>query len=71
MKATGEVMSICTSFEGGSDEGHPFPGAARGLPACPMTIHGLTDEELKEQLNRVDDRRIWVIAEALRRGILL
>ena len=29
---------------------------------------GLTDEQLKEQLHNVDDRRIWVIAEALRRG---
>ena len=30
---------------------------------------GLTDDELIEQLQVVDDRRIWVIAEALRRGI--
>ena len=29
---------------------------------------GLSDEELKETLALVDDRRIWVIAEALRRG---
>ena len=28
---------------------------------------GLNDAELREQLNVVDDRRIWVIAEALRR----
>ena len=27
----------------------------------------LTDEQLREQLKVVDDRRIWVIAEALRR----
>ena len=29
---------------------------------------GLTDDELEKQLAVVDDRRIWVIAEALRRG---
>lgn len=28
----------------------------------------LDDEQLNEQLSKVDDRRIWVIAEALRRG---
>lgn len=32
MKATGEVMSICTNFEGGADEGDPLPGAACGQP---------------------------------------
>ena len=30
---------------------------------------GLSDKELNEQLHVVDDRRIWVIAEALRRGV--
>ena len=30
---------------------------------------GLTDSQLMEKLKDVDDRRIWVIAEALRRGI--
>ncbi len=30
---------------------------------------GLTDDELEKQLAVVDDRRIWVIAEALRRGV--
>ena len=29
----------------------------------------LTNDELMKQLAQVDDRRIWVIAEALRRGI--
>ena len=28
MKATGEVMSICTNFEGATDEGNPFSGTA-------------------------------------------
>ena len=35
-----------------------------------MLIHlCLTDDELEKQLAVVDDRRIWVIAEALRRGV--
>lgn len=67
MKATGEVMSICTSFEGG------LMKAIRSLEQhvdCLLSYDysGLTSAELKEELNRVDDRRIWVIAEALRRG---
>ncbi len=67
MKATGEVMRICTSFEGG------LMKAIRSLEQhvdCLLSYDysGLTSAELKEELNRVDDRRIWVIAEALRRG---
>ena len=67
MKATGEVMSICTSFEGG------LMKAIRSLEQhvdCLLSYDysGLTSAELKEELKRVDDRRIWVIAEALRRG---
>ena len=67
MKATGEVMSICTSFEGG------LMKAIRSLEQHVDSLmsydySGLTDEQLKEQLHNVDDRRIWGIAEALRRG---
>ena len=67
MKATGEVMSICTNFEGG------LMKALRSLEQHVDSLmsydySGLTDEQLKEQLHKVDDRRIWVIAEALRRG---
>ena len=67
MKATGEVTSICTSFEGG------LMKAIRSLEQHVDSLmsydySGLTDEQLKEQLHNVDDRRIWVIAEALRRG---
>ena len=67
MKATGEVMSICTSFEGG------LMKAIRSLEQHVDSLmsydySGLTDEQLKEQLHNVDDRRIWVIAEALRRS---
>ena len=68
MKATGEVMSICTNFEGG------LMKAIRSLEQhvdCLLSYDftGLTDSELREQLEKVDDMRIWRIAEALRRGI--
>ena len=68
MKATGEVMSICHNFEGA------LMKAIRSLEQhveCLLDydFSSLTDEELEEQLKVVDDRRIWVIAEALRRGV--
>ncbi len=67
MKATGEVMSICDNFEGAMMK------AIRSLEQhvdCLMSYDftHLDDEELTRQLAVVDDRRIWVIAEALRRG---
>ena len=66
MKATGEVMSICNNFEGA------LMKAIRSLEQhvdslMSYDFTGLNDAELREQLNVVDDRRIWVIAEALRR----
>ncbi len=68
MKATGEVMSICDSFEGA------LMKAIRSLEQhvdCLLgyDFSGLSKEELKEKLKVVDDRRIWMIAEAVRRGI--
>lgn len=68
MKATGEVMSICTNFEGA------LMKAIRSLEQhvdCMMSydFSALSKEELKKQLEVVDDRRIWVIAEALRKGV--
>lgn len=68
MKATGEVMSICTNFEGA------LMKAIRSLEQhvdCLMNedYSGYSDEEIIEMLNRVDDRRIYVIAEAIRRGV--
>ena len=68
MKATGEVMSICTSFEGG------LMKALRSLAQhvdCLETgdYDNMSDEEVLEQLHVVDDRRIYLIAEILRRGI--
>ncbi len=68
MKATGEVMSICTNFEGA------LMKAIRSLEQhvdslMSYDFSALSDAELEEQLHVVDDRRIYVIAEALRRGV--
>ena len=68
MKATGEVMSICDSFEGA------LMKAIRSLEQhvdCLLSydFSGLSAEELKDRLKVVDDRRIWMIAEALRKGV--
>ena len=68
MKATGEVMSICDNFEGA------LMKAIRSLEQhvdslMSYDFKGLSDDELDKQLYVVDDRRIWVIAEALRRGV--
>ena len=68
MKATGEVMSICHNFEGA------LMKAIRSLEQHVDSLMSydfshLSDEELLDELNIVDDRRIWKIAEALRRNI--
>ncbi len=68
MKATGEVMSICTNFEGA------LMKAIRSLEQhvdCLLSydFSALSKEDLYERLKIVDDQRIWVIAEALRKGI--
>ncbi|MDO4513670.1 MAG: carbamoyl-phosphate synthase large subunit [Lachnospiraceae bacterium] len=67
MKATGEVMSICNSFEGA------LMKALRSLEQhvdCLRSYDftGLSLEELYERMAIVDDQRIFVIAEALRKG---
>ena len=68
MKATGEVMSICDSFEGA------LMKAIRSLEQhvdCLLSydFSALSVEELRERLKIVDDQRIWVIAEAIRKGM--
>ncbi len=68
MKATGEVMSICDNFEGA------LMKAIRSLEQHVDCLLGydfgdLSAEELKAKMKVVDDRRIWMIAEAIRRGI--
>ena len=68
MKATGEVMSICNSFEGA------LMKAIRSLEQhvdslMSYDFTGLSEDDLLEQLAIVDDMRMWRIAEAIRRGI--
>ena len=68
MKATGEVMSIDRHFEGA------ILKAARSLEICVHRLHmdkmdAWDDARVKKNLARINDERIFVIAEALRRGI--
>ena len=67
MKATGEVMAICNNFEGG------LMKALRSLEQHADSLvtdeySKLTADEFEEQMSIVDDRRIFRIAEAIRRG---
>ena len=67
MKATGEVMAIGTSFEGA------LMKAIRSLEQNVYSLRvqkfmDLYTEEIEEKLQNVDDERIFVVAEALRRG---
>ena len=68
MKATGEVMSICTNFEGA------IMKAIRSLEQHVDCLRSydftaLSKDELLKRMETVDDQRIYVIAEALRKGI--
>lgn len=68
MKATGEVMAIAPSIE------QALMKAIRSLEENVNSLEleklkGLTNEEIREALKQVDNERIFVIAEALRRGI--
>ena len=68
MKATGEVMSICNNFEG---------ALMKALRSLEQHIDSLdtgeftnyTKEQILEHLQSVDDKRIFLIAEGIRRGI--
>ena len=67
MKATGEVMAIANSFEG---------ALMKAIRSLEQNVHSLKlpkldelyTEEIEEKLQNVDDERIFVVAEALRRG---
>ena len=68
MKATGEVMSIDRHFEG---------AILKAVRSLEIGVHRLhmdkmdewDDARVKKNLVRINDERIFVIAEALRRGI--
>lgn len=68
MKATGEVMAIDRSFEGA------LLKAVRSLEIgfSSLSLPGLeepSDEEISRRINIADDERLFVAAEALRRGM--
>ena len=68
MKATGEVMSISSSFDAA------LMKAIRSLELGIYTLDQdmyrmLSTETVKQKLNDVNDERLFIIAEALRRGI--
>ena len=70
MKATGEVMSIDRSFEGA------LMKALRSLEIGVYGLRGkgtsrLSEMEIEEGLRVPTDERIFVVAEALRRGMLV
>ena len=65
MKSTGEIMAIGRTFE---------EALLKGLRSLEIGVKGLerfngTDDELTEELSHATDRRIFAIAEAIRRGI--
>ncbi|MDF2484024.1 MAG: carbamoyl-phosphate synthase, large subunit [Herbinix sp.] len=68
MKATGEVMAISTNFEA---------ALMKAIRSLEQNIYSLkissysemTTEEIIKDLYKIDDRRLFVIAEAIRRGI--
>ncbi|MCI9425148.1 MAG: carbamoyl-phosphate synthase large subunit [Flavonifractor sp.] len=67
MKATGEVMAIGNSFEGA------LMKAIRSLelPVKSLRLPGLESvytEDIEDRLVNIDDQRLFVVAEALRRG---
>ena len=68
MKATGEVMSIASTFE------EAIMKAVRGAEIKLDTLdspklHDLTDEEIEAKLYDCDDQRLFVVYAALKRGI--
>ncbi|WP_026906050.1 carbamoyl-phosphate synthase large subunit [Paucisalibacillus globulus] len=70
MKATGEIMSIGRNFEESLLKGI----RSMDIGTEELDLPGLTfatDEDLKYRLKKADDERIFVIAEAFRRGITL
>lgn len=70
MKATGEVMAIERSFEASLLKA--IRSLEIGLTHLEIPeLKALSDEEIKERLHRIDDERIFVVAEALRRDVTI
>jgi carbamoyl-phosphate synthase large subunit len=68
MKATGEVMAIGQSFEEAVMKA--VRGAELGIDTLNLPVLAkLSNNEIKELLNNCDDERIFVVFEALKRGV--
>ena len=68
MKATGEVMAIERSFEASLLKA--IRSLEIGLIHLEMPeLKALSDDEIKDRIKRTDDERLFVIAEAIRRGV--
>jgi len=70
MKATGEVMAIDRAFE------PALMKAIRSLEVgiyglANKTAHQLSDVELEDAIRIPNDERLWAIAEAFRRGVMV
>jgi carbamoyl-phosphate synthase large subunit len=70
MKATGEVMAIDRSFEPALMKAiRSLEIGAYGLTA--KNVHALSDMQLEEKIATPNDERIFAIAEAFRRGMMV
>jgi carbamoyl-phosphate synthase large subunit len=70
MKATGEVMAIDRTFEGALNKAiRSMETSTYGL--CMEKMKSLDTNCLCEKLEQANDQRLFVIAEAIRRGISL
>ncbi len=70
MKATGEVMAIAPSIEQALMKA--IRSLEENLDSLEMEkLKDLPTEKILEELTLVDNERIWMIAEALRRGITI
>ena len=68
MKATGEVMSIAQTFESAIMKA--VRGAEIGLDSLALPkLRELPLEELRQRIHVCDDERLFVVYEALRRGV--
>ena len=68
MKATGEVMSIGTSFEQSIMKA--VRGAELGLDTLTLPqFEKLSDEQVRAKLHDCDDQRLFAVYEALKRGV--
>ncbi|MFZ5633140.1 MAG: carbamoyl-phosphate synthase large subunit [Bacillota bacterium] len=70
MKATGEVMAIDRTMEGALMKA--VRSLEIGAPGLILnSLEKLGDDEIERGLKHADDRRLFILAEAVRRGLLV